>query len=239
MAQPLHSPSSGQEVEIPPDTPDLNYSPTFNQEKRKLLDVSGRKSTGFEDSRLASDNRKSSTNIEGALPDLLFGALLPCVPVIIVSTVLLAIIFTHRVDLDPGWEWLKAPAAGKNSDPSLRNLTLGLKATGGDAAYYIRYNPAILVAIASWTSKITPFITSSSMAIVAFFAGRRILNASRDDKFGQLPTPHQMSILIKLLSGAGVSPLWDTVMYKLQNHEHLVQPIPLAFGALSFVVFLT
>lgn len=214
-------------------------SPSFGQEKKKLLGTPITEQTQFADTKLASGDRKPSTKIEGALPDLFYGALLPCVPVVVVSTLLLTIILTHQVDLDPGWQWLKEPTAGQAPDPSLRNATLELKATGGDAAYYVHYNPAILVAIASWTSKIIPFITSSSMAVVAFFAGRRILDASRDNKFGQLPTPHQMSILIKLLNGAGLMPLWDTVVYRLQNHERLVQPIPLAFGALSFIVVLT
>lgn len=215
------------------------HSPTVAQEENRLLGTPIAEFAEFEDSKSTLDDRKSLTKIEGALPDLFYGALLPCVPVVLVSTVLLTIIFTHQVDLDPGWQWLKSPEAEEVSNPSFRNLTLELSATGGDAAYYVRYNPAILVVIASWTSKIIPFITSSSMAVVAFFAGRRILVASRDNKFGQLPTPHQMSILIKLLNGAGVLPLWETILYRLQNHEQLVQPIPLAFYALSFVVILT
>ena len=214
-------------------------SPSAAQEEKRLLGTPIGEYTDFEDPKSTLDDRRPLTKIEGALPDLFYGALLPCVPVVLVSTILLTIIFTHQVNLDPGWQWLKPPKAGEVSNPSLRNLTLELSATGGDAAYYVRYNPAILVVIASWTSKIIPFITSSSMAVVAFFAGRRILVASRDHEFGQLPTPHQMSILIKLLNGAGVMPLWETIVYKLQNHEHLVQPIPLAFGALSFVVILT
>ena len=233
MAQSPRSPSFVPEEKQSP------LSPSFVPEEKRLLGTPIREYTEFEDPKPTSDHGNSSTKIEGTLPDPFYGALLPCVPVILVSSVLLAIIFSHQVDLDPGWQWLKPPGAGKSADPSLQNHTLELKATGGDAAYYVRYNPAILVAIASWTSKIIPFITSSSMAVVAFFAGRRILNASRENKFDQLPTPHQISILIKLLSGANVSPLWDTIVYRLHNHEQFVQPIPLAFGALSFVVFLT
>ena len=214
-------------------------SPLAAQEHRRLLGTPITEYTEFEDSKSTLNGQKPLTKIEGALPDLFYGALLPCVPVILVSTILLTIIFTHEVRPDPGWEWLKTPGAGEIFNPSRQNLTLKLSATGGDAAYYVRFNPAILVVIASWTSKIIPFITSSSMAVIAFFAGRRILVASRDNKFGQLPTPHQMSILIKLLNGAGMLPLWETIVYRVQNHEPLVQPIPLAFGALSFVVILT
>ena len=220
--------------------PQPHQSSSADQEQgAKLLGTPNMEVTELQSLTSVPDDHKSLTKIEGALPDLLYGALLPCVPVVLVSTLLLAIIFTHRVDLDPGWQLLKAPAVGNVSDSSFWNRTLELSATGGNAAYYIRYNPATLAAIASWTSKIIPFITSSSMAVIAFFAGRRILDATRDNKTGQLPTPYQMSILIKLLSGGDALPLWDTIVYKWQHHEHLVQPIPLAFGALSSVLIVT
>jgi hypothetical protein len=84
-----------------------------------------------------------------------------------------------------------------------------------------------------------PFLTSSSMALVAFFTGRRILNATKANKQHQMLTPHQMSILISLLNSSGIKPLWDTLVYRYQNHEPLVQPVHLAFGSLSFIVTMT
>ena len=177
--------------------------------------------------------------IKGALSDLLWGALLPCVPVIIVSTSLLAMIFYHRVPIDPGWEMLQTSTAGETDGFKMTSRVMSFATSGGSPAYYIRFSPTVLAAIASWTSKIIPFITGSSMAVVAFFAGRRILDATKSSNPDQLPTPHQMSILINLLRGADIAPLRDTILYRWQNHEHLVQPIPMAFGALSFIVFIT
>ena len=218
----------------------MGRPPLADQEqKEKLIGTPDVNSKGLESGGSASDDHKSPTKIEGALPDLLYGALLPLVLVILVSTLLLAIIFTHQVNNDSGWASLKAPTTETVFDPSFWNRTLELEATGGNAAYYIRYNPATLAAIASWTSKMIPFITSSSMAVIAFFAGRHILDATRDHKTGQLPTPRQMSVLIKLLSGTDTGPLWDTLKYRWQNREHLIRPIPLAFGALSSVVVIT
>lgn len=187
----------------------------------------------------ASKEHEATTSIEGALLDLLRGAFLPCIPVVLVTTLLLTLIFYHRVDLEPGWQLLQTPTTGNLSDPSILNSTIVLTTRGGDAAYYVRFNPATLAAIASWTSKIIPFLTSSSMAVIAFFAARRILHATANDNPGQLPTPHQMSILINLLRGSGASPLWDAVVYRWQNPERLVQPIPLAFGALSYLVIIS
>ena len=206
----------------------------YPEQREKLLGTPDMEAAESKRIKFTSDDIKSPIKTEGALSDLLYGAFLPGVPVVLVSTLLLAIIFTYRVDRDPGWQSLKAPTIETVSDPSLWNQTVEIAVTGGNAAYHIRYNPAILAVIASWTGIMIPFITSSSMAVIAFFAGRRILDATRDNQIGQLPTSHQMSILIKMLSGTGASGLWDTVVYKWQNHENLVQPIVLAFGALSF-----
>ena len=191
-------------------------------------------------SQSASTGNGPVVSMEGGLLDLMLGAFLPCVPVVVVTSLLLTLILYHRVEIDPGWPMLQTPTLANFSSLGLANNTLKVQALhGGDAAYFVRYNPATLAAIASWSSKIIPFLTGSSMAVIAFFAGRRILDASKAKRPNDLPTPHQTSILIKLLSGAGAKPLWDTVVYRWQNHEHLAQPIPLAFNALLAIVVVT
>ena len=105
--------------------------------------------------------------------------------------------------------------------------------------YWVRYNPAVLAAIAAWTSKVIPFFTGSSMLVIAFFAGRRILDATRNDNPEELPTPHQVSLLINLIQKAAFSPLKDVIMYKWQNPKRLAKPIPAMFAALSSLIFIT
>ena len=186
----------------------------------------------------ASRETEPSVRMNGAVLDLLYGAFLPCIPVVLVSATLLTLIFHHRVYLDPGWQLLQAPTTDNVYDPNALNQILNVTTTGGNDAYYVRFNPAVLAAIAAWTSKILPFVTGSSMAVIAFFAGRRILDATKSNKPDQLPTPHQVSLLISLLRGTTIS-LRDTFLYRWHNHEDLVQPIPMVFGTLSFLVFIT
>ena len=214
-------------------------SPQVSSNEKQFPRVGYESVTETESPTVESKTSVSSTKIQGALPDLLWGAFLPCLPVVAVSATLLALIFTHRVDVDPGWQILQGPTVDSLHGLNFTDRVISFAKAGGTKAYYIRFNPAVLAAIASWTSKIIPFITGSSMAVVAFFAGRRILDASRSNNPDQLPTPHQMSILINLLRGADISPLRETILYRWQNHERLVQPIPLAFGALSLIVFIT
>ncbi|KAG8532409.1 uncharacterized protein KY384_002894 [Bacidia gigantensis] len=215
------------------------FKPSITEEKSYSTTTTTSTVQELKSSDAATESQKPAPKIQGALPDLFLGALLPCVPVVLVTALLLTLIFRNRVNLDQGWPLLHAPTQEDIYDPNIFKAALQIKQSGGHPAYYIRFNPAVLAAIASWTSKIIPFITSSSMAVIAFFAGRRILNATRDKKPGELPTPHQMSILINLLGGADVKPLWDTFAYRLENHERLVQPIPLAASALSFIVIIT
>ena len=178
--------------------------------------------------------------MSGGLLDLMMGAFLPCVPVVVVTSLLLTLILKNQVQIDPGWPMLQTPMDANWSDPAVLNNTLRAQVMrGGGSAYWVRYNPSTLAAIASWSSRIIPFLTGTSMAVIAFFAGRRMINATRRRNTSQLPTPHQTSILIKLLSGSGAKPLWDVIVYKWQGHEKLVQPIPLAFGALLSIIVMT
>ena len=62
------------------------------------------------------------------------------------------------------------------------------------------------------------------MAIVGFFAGKRIIQAS-ETKSEKLPSPHQVSLLVGLLDGGSAGSLIDTILYRWSHHEKLVQPI--------------
>lgn len=180
--------------------------------------------------------------MEGATLSLLMGAFFPCIPVAVVCAVLLTLIFRNRIQ-DP-YTVVQEIKQVHSSD--LINQTLfevnQLKA-GGTSVYFLwaskQTTPGTLHTIASITGKVMPFITSTSMALVAFFAGRRIIDVTRARKQQSMPTPHQMSILISLLNGSGLRPLWETMKYRFQNHEPLVQPVPLAFWSLAWIVILT
>ena len=177
--------------------------------------------------------------MKGATRDLVFGAFLPCVPVIVVVSVLLSLIFKNRVEIDPGFPIFQTPETSNLSNSVNWNLTLQEQAKRGfGSAYYVRYNPATLAAVASWSSKIIPLLTGTSMSVVAFFAGHRILESTRLNRPNDLPTPHQTSILIKLLTGSGPKALYDALKYRWQHKERFVRPIPLALAALVSVLLL-
>jgi hypothetical protein len=173
---------------------------------------------------------------------LLVGAFFPCIPVTAVCATLLSLIFSNQIK-EP---YTIVQEVSQVQKAHFLNQTLAevskIKA-GGDNVYWLwatkSTTPGTLHMIASITGKVMPFITSTSMALVAFFAGRRIIHITKVNKQKQMPTPHQMSILISLLNGSGIKPLWETLKYRYQNHEGLVQPVPLAFWSLTWIVVLT
>lgn len=180
--------------------------------------------------------------MEGATLSLLIGAFFPCIPVAAVCAVLLTLIFKHQIK-EP-YMVIGEVTQVKTTDFVNRTLTeIGHLKAGGDSVYWLwatkSTTPGTLHMIASITGKVMPFITSTSMALVAFFAGRSIINVTKVKNQKAMPTPHQMSILISLLNGSGIRPLWDTLKYRFQNHESLVQPVPLAFWSLAWIVLLT
>ncbi|RAO72582.1 uncharacterized protein BHQ10_008594 [Talaromyces amestolkiae] len=75
------------------------------------------------------------------------------------------------------------------------------------------------------------------MALAAFFAANHIREQSQTGRDEELLTPHQLSLLLGLLSG-GAEQLWDTVRYRCRRGRHLPKPIPLVFTTLSITMLL-
>ena len=99
----------------------------------------------------------------------------------------------------------------------------------------VKASPTTISTIASWTSRILPYLTSSIMALVAFYASRQLVVKSRDGNGHELPTPQQLTLLIGLLGGNSLEPLKDTLLYRYAHKRKLAAPIPMAFAALAVI----
>jgi hypothetical protein len=174
---------------------------------------------------------KPDRNLKAAIWAIVCGVALPCIPVIIISAVLVAFVFLQRENLYPGYTELALPTKHKKCEGFIQCLAFVRHNAG--AAYYVRANPSTITTIASWT-----YLTSSIMALVAFFAARRIVTKSNKGGGEDLPTPEQLTLLIDLLGGKGIEPLKDTMFHRWVHKRKLVDPIPLAFGALLAITML-
>lgn len=176
-------------------------------------------------------------NLKRAIWTIVYGVALPCIPIIVICAILLYIIFHHQLKLNPGVSVLQVQHAATE-----RNLTTlvadysNWRKHGGKWAYHVRYNPSTITTIASWTSRIIPYLQSSIMALVAFFAARHIVQKSKHGDDSQLPNPEQLSLLINTLSGTGFGPLKDVVYYRFfTKRGRLVHPLPAAISAFGVI----
>lgn len=186
-----------------------------------------------EDALLAKDTK----NVKGAYLSIILAAGVPCVIVATICGVLLGLTFANRVILAPGWPELQLSISPNTTSTSLLAQAKSFGETGGSGAYYIQFNPSSLTTIASWTGRVIPYLSSGTMGLAAFFAANQLREKSQTGRDEELLTPHQLSLLLGLLSG-GVEQLWDTLRYRCRRGRHLPKPIPLVFATLSITMLL-
>jgi len=182
-----------------------------------------------------SGSARPDRNVAAAIWAIVCGVALPCIPVIIISAVLMYFILHYRVIPRAGWPELQIQAIQTHQSTNLTQKLHDVRHTGGNPAYYVAYNPSTITTIASWTGRVIPYLSSSIMALVAFFAARRIVTKSKSGDGSDLPTPEQLTLLIGLLGGNSFGPLKDTVLHRWAEKKRLVDPIPFAFFALFLV----
>ena len=194
-----------------------------------------------EDDNLIVDERatsKPNRDVAAAVWTVTCGVALPCIPVIVISAILLYFIFHYRIIPHPGWPELQLPINHSHRHLNATEQLHDIRHAGGRWAYFVQYNPSTITTIASWTGRVIPYLSSSIMALVAFFAARRIVTKSNKGDGTDLPSPEQLTLLIGLLGGSSFEPLKDTVVHRWSQKKKLVDPIPLAFFALLVVTLL-
>ena len=145
------------------------------------------------------------TQMSGALGDILIASTILTVPMLALSGVLLALIFSNQVQ----------------NNPSLFDGGNNTRKSTDDAAYYVDYSATRLITVASWTSTVAPLLPSFIMILISYPIAQRILNNSRTHGTESLPTPYQTSLLLGLYTGS-VSSLWPLFKYRSwQSHERL------------------
>ncbi|KAK7894806.1 hypothetical protein LTR67_005545 [Exophiala xenobiotica] len=175
--------------------------------------------------------------MDGAVFSIICGAAIPCLLILTIVSATLGVIYVKHVDRYKGWPELHSSLSEPTSSGGVWSTLSNWKQHGGNAAFYINFNPSSLTALVSLTSKIIPYLSSSIMALVSFFAARRIINMSmsRDSEASDLLSPHQLTILIQLLGGSSFAPLKDCVHYHVKHKQRFISPISHAFGALVVV----
>lgn len=188
---------------------------------------------------LEIETERPRPKLANAVWSIIWSVALPSVPILAVTVLLLHVIVRHRVvpNEDRGWPQLYLTKDSSNSVTKNTFLTFidRIRYNGAGPAYYVIYNPSTITTIASWTSRIIPYLSSSIMALVAFFVASHVVQKSRAGHADQLPDPQQMTILISLLGGNGLRPMQDALKHSWRQKRLLVAPLPAAFIALFFI----
>lgn len=128
---------------------------------------------------------------------IFLGSCMIAVPMIGFSIIILALVFTKRME--------KATCPYPELCPSLNE-------TRNDF-YYVDFPATRLVFVASWSSSISLVLVNMLMMMFSYYVAREITVARQ---FSKLPTPYQATILLKTLNGE----LWallDFLLYKCKN----------------------
>lgn len=172
---------------------------------------------------------KNEKRIGGDIISIICPPAIPCSIAFAVSGVLIGLTVAHHVTIETGWQELQLPHNATSS--SLLAQARTLRDDGGSGAYYIQPNPSSLTTIASWTGKVIPYLSSSVMALVAFFPASHVLQASRSGRDEALLTPHQLAFLLGLLSLSSCLILPDTDVNVGEGSRHPFRrcswPLPL------------
>lgn len=95
---------------------------------------------------IESAQLKTERRFRQAIWTIVGGVALPCIPIIVITILLLYFIFHHQVHISPGWEALRPI----NDDQ--QNFTSWLSQVrhgGGTAAYYVEFNPSTLTTVSN------------------------------------------------------------------------------------------
>lgn len=183
-------------------------------------------------------SQRPNRDVKKAIWAIVTGVALPCIPILVVLILLIYLIYKHKLDIWTGYvELLPNGTSSANVEGALNRLS-DFRHNGGHAAYLVQYNPSTLTTIASWTSRIIPYLTSSIMALVAFFAARYLVQQSKRGDDAVLPNPEQLTLLIGLLGGSGVDSIKDTLFHRWLKKERLIHPVPAVLWVLLFITFL-
>jgi hypothetical protein len=188
----------------------------------------------------AQSNPEPAERMDGAFLSIICSAAIPCGLILIIGGALIGVILGTQINRNEGFPelHLAANSTTSNITSTLATRLNTFKKTGGDKAFFIHFNPSSLTAIATLTGKIIPYLSSSIMALVAFFAARRLVLNSKSANSEQLLSPHQLSILIELLGGSTYTPLTNCVKHHVKNKQRWIKPLPVAFTALATVTAL-
>jgi len=138
----------------------------------------------------------SISRMRGRTGDILFAFSLMTIPMSIFSALLLGLIFYLRV----------TPNESSSSD-----LQLNLPSYSN--VIYVDISATALTTVASWSSTIAPILVGCAVTLISYPIAKQILRAGQTGKTERLPTPFQLSLMLKTITSGSPQALWNWWQY--------------------------
>ncbi|XMA10671.1 hypothetical protein WAI453_003462 [Rhynchosporium graminicola] len=148
----------------------------------------------------ASRNRHVSPaqpRMGGQKGDIIFAFSLMAIPMSLFSALLLGLIFYFKVSSPlSGSPELQLPGAPTH-----------------DNVIYVNISATTLTTVASWSSTLAPILVGCAISLISYPVANRILRAGQSGKTGELPTPFQLGLMLKMSTSGSPQSLWNWVLY--------------------------
>src|SRR5438876_12318701 len=128
--------------------------------------------------------------ISGAFSEIASATFFLTVPLLVLSSILLGLVYTKRVTHG------KSAAAFQSST-----------AAEEPGVFYVNYSATKLALVASWSGSIAPLLPVFLMTLLSFQIAARIGRLSSRADLPNLPTPYQLCLLLGFYTGS-LSSLW-------------------------------
>jgi uncharacterized membrane protein len=144
------------------------------------------------------------------------------------SAVILALVYLYRVEYNPH---------GLNDFKDHHSAY-------DDHAIYVDFSAPRLVFIASWSSTLAPLLVSSALFLASFPTAKSILATEQARKETSLPTPFQVSLILRMLLAGGVMTLWEWLYYligwkkKRQAQGHTLKAVAAVLITATFLRYI-
>lgn len=133
----------------------------------------------------------------GRIKEILLAFAVMTIPMLAFSGVLLGLVYSFRVTRNPFVS---------------NNLAFDTE-QDDSKAYFVEISATTLITVASWSSTVAPVLVGFAITLISYTVAKGILAASEAQNASQLPTPYQLSLLLRILSSGSASGLWHWLKY--------------------------
>jgi hypothetical protein len=135
--------------------------------------------------------------MQGRIQEILIAFTVMTLPMLIFSSLLLGLVFHYRI-----------------TQNNFTSSDLAFDSNQNDpGVYFVRISATTFITVASWSSTLAPILVGFGVALVSYPVAKGLLTASENHEVAQLPTPFQLSLIVRMISSGSYSALWSWLMY--------------------------